>query len=49
MSTTRLLFADQPDDDDDIDPPDDPIVNSETPSDTVVFGPYGEPVVIIMR
>ena len=40
--TPRMLLADPPDDD--IEPPDDPIVNSPIPPDTIIFGSYGEPV-----
>ena len=47
IQTTRMLLADPPIDD--IEPPDDPIINSPIPPDTVIFGPYGEPVMIIIK
>jgi hypothetical protein len=47
LSRSQLLYADPPEKDDE--PPDDPIFNSPAPQDTVIFGPYGEPIIIILE
>lgn len=47
LSTSQMLHADPPDED--IEPPDDPILNSPIPSDTVIYTSDGRPIIIIVN